>query len=167
MHDKPGTLEQLKLRNSAAHARFLVAIVARTEAELSEPRLPMGWSIKDVLGHLGWWDHWLVYTLFPDDATIAANPPPLIDEIKSAKMALDALNEHVFRFNKTRSLADIRAQFAQAHSASARVAAQLTESDVFDPAGRSAVIGRSVAELVFGIYEHYEEHAHDIETAFA
>jgi hypothetical protein len=167
MNLKPDTLEQLKLRNSTAHACFLVAVVARTETELSEPRLPAGWSVKDVLGHLAWWDHWLVYTLFPDDASIAANPPPLLEEIRNNNMTLDALNAHVFQYNKARSLAEIRRDFAKAHSTSAQAAAMLTESDVFDPTGRSGLIGRSVSELVFGIYEHYEEHAHEIEAAFA
>jgi hypothetical protein len=30
----------------------------------------------------------------------------------------------------------------------------------------NARIGWLVAELVFGIYEHYEKHAHEIETAW-
>ena len=167
MSSKPSTLQELRIRNSAAHARFLVAVVARTEAELVEPRLPAGWTVKDVLGHLGWWDHWLVYTLHPDDASIAASPPPMIDEICGGNLPLDEINARVFDYNKTRSLAEIRACFAAAHSKAAEVAGRLTESDVFDPKARSALIGWSVAELVFGIYEHYEEHAHEIEAAFA
>jgi hypothetical protein len=167
MNAKPSTLEQLKFRNSAAHARFLAAVVARSEPELSTPRLPAGWSVKDVLGHLAWWDHWLVYTLFPDNAEIAANPPPMMKEIGNANIALDELNARVFSYNESRSLAEIRADFVKAYSAAAQVAALLTESDVFDPAGRSALIGQPVAPLVFGIYEHYEEHAHEIEAAFA
>jgi hypothetical protein len=54
MHSKPTTLEELHIRNARAHARFLVAVVARSEAELLEPRLPGGWTVKYVLGHLGW-----------------------------------------------------------------------------------------------------------------
>lgn len=167
MKPKPSTLQELKSRNSAAHARFLAAVVARTEAELIEPRLPAGWTVKDVLGHLAWWDHWLVYTLCPDNAEIAANPPVMIEEIKKGNLPLDAINARVFAYNRSRSLADIRRDYARAHSKSAEVAALLTESDVFDPQARSALIGWSVAELVFGIYEHYEEHAHEIEAAFA
>jgi hypothetical protein len=167
MSSKPSTLEQLKSHNSAAHARFLVAVVARTEKELIEPRLPAGWSIKDVLGHLAWWDHWLVYTLFPEHAEIAANPPPMNTELGLDKMTLDELNARVFKHNASQSLAEIRANFARAHSTSAQIAAKLTEADVFDPNARSALIGRSVEELVFGIYEHYEEHAHEIEAAFS
>jgi hypothetical protein len=166
MTDRPHTLDALKIRNAAAHARFLAAVVARSEAELTGPRLPGGWSVKDVLGHLAWWDHWLVYTLFPENADIAAAPPPLLDEITRQKLALDALNERVYQFNKARTLADIKAEFVRAHRASAQAALALTEADVFDPSARSARIGRSVAELVFGIYEHYEEHAQVIETAF-
>ena len=164
---KPNTLEQLKLRNTAAQVRFLAAVVARSEAELSEPRLPAAWSVKDVLGHFAWWDHWLVYTLYPDNAEIAANPPPLFSEIGNGKVTLDQLNDRVFSYNQSRSLAEIRADFTRAFRDAAQVGAQLTESDVFDPAGRSALIGQPVAPLVFGIYEHYEEHAHEIEVAFA
>jgi hypothetical protein len=167
MNAKPSTLEQLKFRNAAAHARFLAAVVARTETELSEPHLPAGRSVKDVLGHLAWWDHWLVYTLFPDSAEIVTNPPPFIQELGNGDIALDELNAHVFSYNESRSLAEIRADFAKAYRAAAQVAALLTGSDVFDPAGRSALIGQPVAPLVFGIYEHYEEHAHEIEVAFA
>ena len=167
MNSKPITLEQLKWRNALAHARFLAAVVARTETELTEQRLPNGWAIKDVLGHLAWWDQWLVYTLFPDNAEVASNPPPMIEEIQRDNLTLDQLNERVFQYNKSRQLADIRKHFAAAHAASAKVGANLSESDVFDPQGRSAVIGQAVAPLVFGIYEHYEEHAHEIEAAFA
>lgn len=167
MNAKPDTLQELKRRNSAAHARFLAAVVARSDAELLEPRLPAGWTVKDVLGHLGWWDQWLVYTLCPEDAAIAANPPPMMDEIGRGAVPLDEINARVFAYNQDRSLSDIRRDFVKAHRASADVAALLSEADVFDPAARSARIGWSVAELVFGIYEHYEEHAHEIEAAFA
>ena len=166
MSMKPSTLGELKTRNAIAHARFLVAVVARTEAELTEPRLPEGWTIKDVMGHLAWWDNWLVYTLYPESAEIAANPPPMIEELGLDKMSLDELNARIFEYNKSRSLDEVRANFVNAHSKSAQVAAKLTESDVFDPEGKSAQIGKSVEELVFGIYEHYEEHAHEIEAAF-
>jgi hypothetical protein len=166
MNSKPGTLQELKIRNAVAHARFLAAVVARTEAELIEPRMPAGWTIKDILGHLAWWDRWLVFTLYPDDARFAANPPPMIDEIRDGKLSLDEINARVFEYNKARSLADVRAEYVEAFRASAAVGAALTEAEVFDPSGRSALIGWSVAELVFGIYEHYEEHAHEIETAF-
>lgn len=77
-HSKPSTLEQLKLRNTAAQVRFLAAVVERSEAELSEPRLPAAWSVKDVLGHFAWWDHWLVYTLYPDNAGIRGKPATTI-----------------------------------------------------------------------------------------
>jgi hypothetical protein len=167
MMTKPNTLEELKIRNAVAHARFLAAVLARSEQELTEPRLPAGWTIKDVLGHLAWWDRWLVYTLYPDTSDIAGSAPPMMDEIGVGGVTVDEINARVFEYNKPRSLGEIRKDFVEAHRRSAEVARQLIESDVFDASARSARIGRSVAELVFGIYEHYEEHAHEIEAAFA
>jgi hypothetical protein len=35
--------------------------------------------------------------------------------------------------------------------------------DLYDPNGIAAIIGRPVAPLILGIYEHYEEHAHELE----
>ena len=162
----PTTLVELKQRNHAAHQRFLKVIDGRTDSELLDPRLPDGWSIKDVLAHFAWWDQWLVFKLFPDNPEIASDPPPLYDEITKSGLPLDALNARVFQHNQSRGLTEIKEDFSRAHERAARVAASLSESDVFDPAGRSAMVGRPVAPLVFGIYEHYEEHAHEIEQAF-
>ena len=36
-------------------------------------------------------------------------------------------------------------------------------TDLYDPAGMAATIGQPVAPLICGIYEHYEEHAHEFE----
>jgi hypothetical protein len=44
-----------------------------------------------------------------------------------------------------------------------RRVSQLSEKDLYDPAGISALIGQPVAPLIHGIYEHYEEHAHEFE----
>jgi hypothetical protein len=40
---------------------------------------------------------------------------------------------------------------------------QLSDKDLYDPEGISSIIGLSVAPLICGIYEHYEEHAHEFE----
>jgi uncharacterized damage-inducible protein DinB len=57
----PPTAAALVIRIQAAIDRFLQAIAALHADELLAPRLPGGWSVKDVLTHLAWWDQWLLY----------------------------------------------------------------------------------------------------------
>ena len=45
--------------------------------------------------------------------------------------------------------------------------ALLTLDDLYAPDGMSAVVGQPVAPLILGIYEHYEEHAHEFEQLCA
>ena len=40
---------------------------------------------------------------------------------------------------------------------------QLSIDDLYNPDGITAMIGQPVAPLILGIYEHYEEHAHELE----
>ena len=48
-----------------------------------------------------------------------------------------------------------------------RRVSQLSDKDLYDPEGISSIIGLSVAPLICGIYEHYEEHAHEFERSNA
>jgi hypothetical protein len=44
---------------------------------------------------------------------------------------------------------------------------QLSDTDLANPAGMAATIGQPVGPLICGIYEHYEEHAHELERLVA
>ena len=35
--------------------------------------------------------------------------------------------------------------------------------DLYDPDGIAAIVGQPVAALILGVYQHYEEHAHELE----
>jgi len=158
----PTTIAELLDWVATAHQRFLQAVARLSDDQLPDPRLPGGWSVKDVLAHLAWWDRWLVYTLQAD----GAGAPPLIDQIPPGDSWADQINALVYALNRDRGLVEIQAEFESARKRVVQAVHELSPQDVFGAGGRSAIIGRPVGPLVFGIYEHYDEHAHEIEALF-
>ena len=73
------------------------------------------------------------------------------------------MNGKVHAYNQSRPLAAIQAEFMTTYPQLLQRVSYLTRDDLYDPAGLSAAIGHPVAPLVLGIYEHYEEHAHELE----
>ncbi len=159
----PTTIAELQDWVAAAHQRFLRAVGRLPEPQLLEPRLPGGWTVKDVLAHLAWWDRWLIYTLQVDGPDPNRPAPPLIDEIPARSGWADAINARMYQLNRERDLREVQAEFEHARQRVAQAVQSLSAEDVFGTGGRSAAIGQPVGPLVFGIYEHYDEHAHEIE----
>jgi hypothetical protein len=160
----PQTMAEIITRIEHAMQRMTQAIAALSPAQMLEPRLPNGQSVKDMLAHLTWWDQWLLVTL-PADPN-PAHPPitlPLADQIPAAEHWADEMNAKVYAYNQPRELSTIQAEFTATRSRLLQRVMQLSIDDLYNPDGIAALIGQPVAPLILGIYEHYEEHAHELE----
>lgn len=158
------TMPEILPRIEHAMHRVVQALTQLTPDALSEPRLAGGRTVKDVLAHLTWWDQWLLFTL-PTDQTTGHPPvkPPLFDQIPAGNECAEAMNAKVFAYNQPRALATIQAEFTATREQLRQRVAHLSVADLYDPAGMTALIGQPVAPLILGIYEHYEDHAHELE----
>lgn len=164
MTQTPQSMDELMARIERAIQRLVDAIAPLSPAQLEEPRLAGGRSVKDVLAHVIWWDQWLLMTLPPDPH--AAHPPvrpPLADQIPPTNDWADEMNQKVFVYSQPRELAAIMDEFTSTRMLLVQRVARLSHQDLYDPDGMSAIVGLPVAPLVLGIYEHYEEHAHEFE----
>jgi uncharacterized damage-inducible protein DinB len=160
----PQTMAEIIMRIEQAMQRVIQAITPLSSAAMQEPRLSDGRSVKDVLAHMTWWDQWLLFTL-PADQNTPSTPIklPLVDEIPPTDHWADEINAKVYAYNQPRELSSIQAEFTATRTQLLQRVAQLSVADLYDPEGMSALIGQPVAPLVLGIYEHYEEHAHELE----
>jgi uncharacterized damage-inducible protein DinB len=160
----PQTMPEIIARIERAMQQVVQAIAPLSPAQMQEPRLPGGQSVKDVLAHLAWWDQWLLYTL-PAGQDTSATPvtPPLVDQIPASDHWADEMNAKVYAYNQPRELSTIQAEFAATCRQLLQRVSQLSIEDLYNPDGISAMIGQPVAPLILGIYEHYEEHAHELE----
>jgi hypothetical protein len=73
------------------------------------------------------------------------------------------MNAKVHIHNQQRELSIIQAEFTSTCKHLLERVSQMSIEDLYDPDGIAAIIGQPVAPLIFGIYEHYEEHAHELE----
>ncbi|MFN8467512.1 MAG: DinB family protein [Caldilineaceae bacterium] len=159
------TMTDILPRIEQSIERVVQAVTALPPAAREEPLLPGDRSVKDVLGHITWWDQWLLLTLPPAVGEPApAITLPLADQIPPNDHWADEMNAKVLLYNKQREFAPIWEEFTATRAALVRRVSQLSAADLYDPAGMSATIGQPVAPLVCGIYEHYEEHAHEFES---
>lgn len=151
-------------RIERAIGRVVQAVSSMPPARTHEPLLGEGRSVKDVLGHLAWWDQWLLVTLPPaPDAPARTLTLPLFDQIPTTQDWADDMNAKVLAYNKPREFSAIWGEFTATLDLLRSRVSQLSDEDLYDPAGIASMIGQPVAPLICGIYEHYEEHAHELE----
>lgn len=164
MTNTPVPMPEIFPRIEQAIQRVVHAITRLTPDAMIEPRLADGRSVKDVLAHLTWWDQWLLFTLSADPTT-SHSPvrPPLFDQIPEGNEWAEEMNAKVFVYNQPRALATIQAEFTAIREQLLQRVAHLSAADLHDPNGMAALIGQPVAPLILGIYEHYEDHANELE----
>jgi hypothetical protein len=157
-------MAEIITRIERAMQRVVQAIAPLSPAQMLEPQLPNGQSVKDVLAHLSWWDQWLLFTL-PADQSTPYSPiaPPLVDQIPPTDHWADEINAKVYTYNQQRELSIVQAEFTATRTRLLQRVSQLSIDDLYNPDGIAAMIGQPLAPLVLGIYEHYEEHAHELE----
>ena len=161
----PQTVPELVARIEAMHERFATTLTRVSNAELEQERLPGGWSGKDLLAHLAFWDRRLLHAIAPDDGSNAFRlAPPLVADIPYDGEWVDRVNQRIYQLNHGRDAAALRMEFDQTgRQLRARVAA-LSEHDVFDADGLAASLGEPFLPMVTGAYAHYEEHLPDLEA---
>lgn len=160
----PQTMPEIRARIEGSVQRVVHGLAHLSPDQMTEPRLEDGRSVKDMLAHLTWWDQWLLFTLPADPhATHTPSAPPLFDQIPKREHWADEMNATVAAYNQSRELQPILDEFTATYKQLLERVAHLSLDDLFDPNGMSLQIGQPVAPLILGIYEHYEEHAHELE----
>jgi len=162
--DVPQSIAEIVTRIERAMQRLTQTILPLSPAQMMEPRLADGRSVKDVLAHLTWWDQWLLVTL-PADQNTSIEPIilPLANQIPPTDHWADEMNAKIHIHNQQQELSVIEAEFAAVRKHLLERVSQMSIDDLYDPDGIAAIIGQPVAPLILGIYEHYEEHAHELE----
>lgn len=161
----PTAVDGIVARIAAAHQRLLDAVAPLTDAQMQAPVLGDGWSVKDVLAHLAFWDQRLLHAIDPQDGSHTSRlAPPIIADIPFDEQWLATVNARIYALNRQRDLQDVQAELAAMQRRLLAVVASLTLDDVFDSAGLSALLGEPFAPMLLGAYEHYEEHAEELEA---
>ena len=104
----PQTITEILPRIERAIQHLVQTVTSMSPALIQEPLLAGDRSVKDVLGHLTWWDQWLLVTLplAPGESALAITLP-LSDQIPSTNDWADEMNAKVHIYNKSREFSVI------------------------------------------------------------
>ena len=121
------------------------------------PELSGGWSLKDLLAHLGWWEGWIagIYaTLLRGEAPYAHHLDP---------KTVDVLNAQALAKYHDQPLAEVRRHEERAYRNLLSVVQNAPEEDLFDPRRFAWLQGQPLAEwIINNSYGHYDEHLADV-----
>jgi Protein of unknown function (DUF1706) len=138
------------------------------EARFTELTMHGGWSVKDTVGHVAYYERWLLHWL--EDAvrgrvTVATHRDLL---------NVDERNGLIYAENRDRLLSDILAEAEQVHDRLCQLVATLPEQDLLDPYRFERYIApfwgeaQPLWECIAGdSYEYYAEHTANVRVWLA
>jgi hypothetical protein len=125
---------------------------------LLEPGVVGGWSIKDILAHLTYWEGQTVTMLF--QVARGVGKPTTVH---FGKETVDALNQRWFEAGKDRALDMIWQDWTSVRAQTIRRVSEMSKEDLFDAQRFPWMKGEPLWSLIASdTVEHEEEHADSI-----
>ena len=145
---------ELLARIRSGRARFESVLAQFSDDQLLAPNLHDGWSIKDLIAHLGFWEQ---HTARRFSALLRGVAPP--DE----SLTLDELNAQVYAQNRHKPLVEVRLEEQAAYEQLLLLVENAMDEDLFNAQRFAWTGGKPFAEWIEGnTYGHYEEHRADL-----
>lgn len=145
------------------HDRLETTIAAMSAAELTAPSLDGGWSAKDALAHLAFWEQNMLSRIRRAAAGERIERSHLTDEQRAAEV--DRINAEAYLARREQPLAEVLAEFHRSYQEVRSYFDSLSEEQIFGSDAISAQLGYPVIELMAGdTYDHYSEHADAIQA---
>jgi hypothetical protein len=145
-------LEAVRDRREA----WLALLAEVGERRMTLPELPGGWSVKDVIAHISWYESEMVELL----RIKALHGSELWD------LPTDERNIPIYEMNRTRSLEQVSNESDQVHAQLVALIESLGDMDLTD-ASRYADMPPDwtpLEVLAGNTYEHYDDHIVDIRS---
>jgi hypothetical protein len=147
-----------ELLNQIQHDRLeLEGLLGQaSDSVRTAPVLANGWSIKDLLAHLGFWERRAVSMY----QFLNGGPEP---DPKPGSLTFDELNAQVHAAYQDMNLADAVESEQRAYQAIFNLAKDAPEADLFDPQRFGWTEGRPFSGWILdNTAGHYQEHLPDL-----
>jgi hypothetical protein len=156
--DRAGLINEI----IAGRARLEAAVARLTPAQMIETDFPGGWSMKDLLAHLGWWEQRSI-EIYRDLAKGEHPARPISSD------DVDAVNAQILEQFRSKSLDEVVKFELAAYREVLQLVETAPEADLFDSQRFSAwTKGEPFMEWILGNSSgHYEEHWSSIQDKLA
>lgn len=143
---------ELMQKMQTGRERLDAALFGLGDGAMLAPDLENGWSIKDMLAHLAFWEKrvgdFYLGLVMGDIAMF-----------EGTDLTEDALNARAYEQSRLMLLAQVRENESWAYQALRRLAAAAPEKHLFDPHCFPWTEGRPFVEwIVKNTYKHYDAH---------
>ncbi|MDQ2786627.1 MAG: ClbS/DfsB family four-helix bundle protein, partial [Chloroflexota bacterium] len=159
-HVTPPTMKSdLLYRIADGYVAWATTIDAAPPREMTLPHLHGGWSIKDEVAHVTFWEARVLAILH---AALAGDEPPYRSSV--SEHVVEAMNADVFVASQQRGLDDVLADMDRTHAAFVRAVEELPDDAIFDAKRFPWAGGEPLLLAIVGdTYEHYPEHTRNIQ----
>lgn len=156
----PTMKSDLLARIADAYGALAATVDAMPPRALTLPTLHGGWSVKDEVAHVTFWEGQLLPIV---RAALAGEELPYRSGVGSVEK-MDAINADVFAASRQRGLDEILADMEETHSTLVLTLEQFPEDTLFDAHRFPWTDGKPLAAIIAGdSYEHYPEHNRNIQ----
>lgn len=137
-----------------ARSNWEALLVEAGEARLTEAGVEGDWSLKDISGHIAYYETWAADNLI----AIQRGEPPPQSEYKG--LELDERNAHIYERNRGKTLAEVLRESQISFQRSIESVQGLHDNDLYDlEFTRPSGVEWTIHDLLAGdSYEHYQEH---------
>lgn len=140
----------------SGRAQFESALAQSSDDQLLAPNLHGGWSLKDLIAHIGFWEQRAALTF---SALLRGVNPP------AEPFTLDELNARVYAQNQYKPLAEVRLEEQAAYEQLLLLVENARDDDLFNPQRFAGTHGQPFAEWIeSNTYGHYEDHQADFKA---
>jgi hypothetical protein len=151
---RPTTKVDVLKQMHACRQDFYAAIDRIPVEWMTEIALYDNWTPKDLIAHLGSWDHSLAERIA---AWRRGETVPLFDEDM-----IEAMNDHFLSRYRDMPLHEVRAMEASAFAALEHQVIESSEAEIFEP-GHFPGLYIPLEQMIAGdTYEHYPDHLNDL-----
>ena len=151
--------EHLLSQIKQSRQELLTILSSISENQMEVPLLSNGWSAKDFLGHLGFWEKRALEMYYYFKKVSVPEPKP-------GSLSLDEINAWAFSANQNLPVGTVRTAEQEAYQALIRLVETAGEEELFDPQHFPLTDGREfyhwIEDNTFG---HYQEHMPDLRGA--
>ncbi len=149
MSEFPTTRESLVAALQAGRKELEAALSNTSAGQFETPALHDGWSVKDVLAHLGYWEARIVtrFAVLRDGGHL----DPVSD--------LDAINARALTEWRELPVDEVRRREREAYDGLLAIAGEASPAELFDPSYFPGANGTAfVQSIANNAWEHYAEH---------
>ncbi len=133
-------------------------LASLTEAQLTDPRFPDNWSVKDILAHVWAWQQRTLARIEGAAQNHEPQFPPWPANIDPEAEDVNQLNAWIYESNRNQPWVTVYQNWRTGFLRLLELSETISERDLLDESRYQWINGYPLAFVLVGTYDHHQEH---------